>query len=67
MKDVEITLTHHEKFEDLIIIVEKLIKCCETSDNACNKIYKVYFDSQVSLKMIHVILLILNQEKLQRI
>ena len=67
LKNVEITLTHHEEFEDLIMIVKKLIKRCETSDNVCNKIYKVYFDSQISLKVIHVMLSTLNQEKLQRI
>ena len=67
LKNAEITLTYHEKLENLIIIIEKLIKCCEISDNAYNKIYKVYFNSQFSLKAVYIILSILNQERLQRI
>ena len=54
MKDVDITITHHDEFEKLIIIVEKLIDHCEKTMNARDKIYKVYSDNQISLKMIHV-------------
>ena len=45
LKDVEVTLTYYKELKNLIIIVEKLIKCCEIFDNACDEIYKVYFDN----------------------
>ena len=50
-------ITHHDKFKKLIIIVEELIDHYEKTTNARDKIYKIYFDNQISLKMIHVILL----------
>ena len=60
-------ITHHDELEKLIMIVEKLIDHCERATNARDKIYKIYFDSQTSLKVIHVILLMFDQKKLQRI
>ena len=37
--------THHDKLENLIMIVEKLINCYKKAIDARNKIYKVYFDN----------------------
>ena len=54
LKNVDIMITHHDKLERLIMIVEKLINRCERTTNARDKIYKIYFDNQASLKMIHV-------------
>ena len=45
IKNVETALTHYEKLENLIKIIEELIKRCEIIDNIYNKIYKVYFNS----------------------
>ena len=67
MKDVDITITHHDKLKKLIIIIEKLINHCERTTNARDKIYKIYSDNQISLKMIHVMSLIFDQKKLQRV
>ena len=67
MKDVDIAITHHDEFEKLIIIVEELIDHCEKTTNARDKIYKIYSDSQVSLKMIHVMSLMHDQKRLQRV
>ena len=67
MKNVDIAITHHDEFEKLIMIVEELINHCEKATNARDKIYKIYFDSQASLKMIHIILLMHDQKKLQRV
>ena len=55
LRDVNITITHHNKFKKLIMIVKKLIDYCERATNARERIYKIYSDNQVSLKMIHVI------------
>ena len=46
------------------MIIEKLINYCEKTIDTRNKIYKVYFDNQTSLKMIHVISSIFDQKKL---
>ena len=67
LKDVNITITHYNELEELIMIVEKLIDYCERATNARDRIYKIYSDSQVSLKMIHVILLVFDQKRLQRV
>ena len=55
LKDVDITITHHDELEKLIMIIEKLINHCKRTTNARDKIYKIYSDSQASLKIIHVI------------
>ena len=67
LKNANTTLTHHNELKNLIMIVEKLINYCEKTIDARNKIYKVYFNNQASLKMIHIMSSILNQKKLQKI
>ena len=67
LKSAGTAFTHHDELKNLIMIVEKLINHCEKTIDARNKIYKVYFDSQASLKMIHVMSSMLDQKKLQRI
>ena len=54
LKNADTTLTHHDKLKNLIMIVEKLINYCEKATDARNRIYKIYFDNQVLLKMVHV-------------
>ena len=49
------------------MIVEKLIKHCKNQCNVYNKIYKIYSDNQISLKVIRVMFSTLNQEELRRI
>ena len=60
LKNADITFTHHDELKNLIMIVEKLINHFEKAIDARNKIYKVYFNNQTSLKMIHVISLMFN-------
>ena len=52
LKNADTALTHHKKLKNLIMIVERLINHCKKTIDARNKIYKVYFDNQTSLKMI---------------
>ena len=61
------TLTYHKKLKKLIIIVKELIRYCENQCNAYNKVYKIYLNNQILLKMTRVMFLTLKQEKLQRI
>ena len=49
------------------MIVEELIDYCEKTTNARDKIYKIYSDNQTSLKMIHIMSLMHDQKKLQRV
>ena len=67
LKDADIAITNHDEFEKLIMIIKRLINHCERTTNARDKIYKIYFDNQVSLKMIHVMSLMLDQKRLQRV
>ena len=67
LKNAGITFTHHNELKNLIMIVEKLINHCEKTINARNKIYKIYFDNQALLKVVHVMSSMFNQEKLQKI
>ena len=67
MREVDITITHHDEFEELIMIVEELIDYCERTTNARDKIYKIYSDNQASLKVIHVMSSMHDQKKLQRV
>ena len=49
------------------MIIEKLINHCEKTIDTRNKIYEVYFNNQTLLKIIHIISLMLDQKKLQKI
>ena len=64
LKNVSITFTHHDKLKNLIMIVERLVNHYEKTIDARNKIYKIYFDSQASLKIIYIMSSMFNQEKL---
>ena len=67
LKSASTALTHHDELKNLIMIVEKLVNHCEKAIDARNRVYKVYFDNQTSLKMIYVMSSMLDQKRLQRI
>lgn len=46
------TLTHHEKLENLIRATEKLAKYCKIVVTFESRIYKIYSNSQTSIKII---------------
>ena len=58
---------YHNELKNLIMIVERLINYYKKTIDARNKIYKVYFDNQILLKMIHVMSLMFDQKRLQKI
>ena len=49
------------------MIVERLIDYYERMINTRDKIYKIYSDNQASLKVIHVMSLMFDQKRLQRV
>ena len=61
------TLTHHEKLKKLTARAERLTKHCQLIQNCKNKVYKVYFDNQTSLKMTNKMLFTTNQLRLRRL
>ena len=67
LKNISTTLTHHDELKNLIMIVEKLINHYERTINTRNKIYKVYFDNQTSLKIIYIMSLLFDKKKSQKI
>ena len=67
LKDADTAFTHYDELKNLIMIVERLINHCERAIDARNRIYKIYFDNQTSLKVIHVMSSMFDQKKLQRI
>ena len=58
--NVEITFIQYEKLKILNIVMKKLMKYCKNVDHAHNIKYKIYFDSQTSLKIIQIISSTLN-------
>ena len=67
MEDADITITHYDEFEKLIMIIKELIDYYKRTTNMRNKVYKIYFNSQISLKIIQIMSLMFNQKKLQRV
>ena len=64
LKSTKIALIYHEKLKKLIMIVKELIKRCENQRNAHNKLYRIYLNNQISLKVIRVIFSTLNLKKI---
>ena len=45
LKNANIIFMHHDELKNLIMIIKELINRCEKSVDACNKIYKIYFNN----------------------
>lgn len=63
---VGVALTHHGELEGLTRAVERLAEHCEASTNPRGRIYKVYSDSQASLKVIKEMRSTSDQARLRR-
>lgn len=59
-------LTLHGELKGLTREAEKLAKHCEASDNPHGRVYKIYSDSQASLKVIREMGSTLDQVRLRR-
>ena len=51
---------HYDELKKFTKIIEKLTKHCETFTNSRERVYKIYFDNQVLLKIIKEIRSTLN-------
>ena len=69
LKDVEITLVHHDEMKELTMTMKRFVEKCATEiEEECkDKVYKVYFDSQTSLKTVRSMKSNNDQTRLRRI
>ena len=67
LEKADITLTHHEKLEGLTIETKQLTAHCERSDNCASRVYKIYSNSQASLKIVNAMISTTDQLRLRRI
>ena len=65
-KNSKVIITHHEKLKKLIAKVKRLVVVTITNENCRDKTYKVYFDNQISLKIVKTMLSTTNQTRLRR-
>jgi len=60
-------ITHHEELKELIARTKHLADVATKNQEYHEKIYKVYSDSQTSLKTVKVMILTKDQTRLQRV
>jgi len=58
-------ITHHEELKELIVRMKHLADVATKNQKCYEKIYKVYNDSQTSLKTVKVMISTKNQTRLQ--
>lgn len=64
---VEMALTHHGELEGLTAGAERLAEHCQLARDCKDRVYKVYFDSQASLKVADGMLSTTDQSRLRRL
>ncbi len=62
-----LVITHHKKLKELVARAKHLADVVIVNQECHEKIYKIYNDSQTSLKTVKVIILIKNQTRLQQV
>ncbi len=65
LKESTLIITHHEKLKELIAKTKHLANVATENQECHKKIYKVYSDSQTSLKTVKVMISTKNQTHLQ--
>ena len=67
LRDVEIALIHHDEMKELTVIMKHLVEKCAVENECKDKVYKVYLNSQTSLKTIRSMKSNNDQTRLRRI
>ena len=67
LKNVEITLIHHDEMKELTMTMKHLVEKCVIENECKNKVYKVYSNSQTSFKIIRSMKSNNDQTRLRRI
>ncbi len=65
MRRSTLIITHHEELKELIVRMKHLADVATKNQKCYEKIYKVYNDSQTSLKTVKVMISTKNQTRLQ--
>ena len=60
-------ITHHGELEGLTAGTERLVAVAQADENCRGKLYKVYLDSQVSLKVVDAMRSTADQGRLKRV
>jgi len=64
LRELILIITHHEKLKKLIVRVKHLADVMTANQENYEKIYKIYSDSQISLKTVKIMTLTRNQTRL---
>ena len=67
LKDSKVIITHHEKLKELIAKTKRLVVVAITNENYRDKTYKIFFDNQISLKIVKAMSSTTNQARLRRV
>ncbi len=67
LKESILIITHHEKLKELIMRAKHLADVATENQECHEKIYKVYNDSQTSLKTVKAMISTKNQTRLQQV
>jgi len=67
LKESTLIITHHEKLKELIARMKHFTDVVTKNQEYHEKIYKVYSDSQTSLKTVKVIISTKDQTRLQSV
>jgi len=67
LKESTLIITHHEELKELIARMKHFTDVVTKNQEYHEKIYKVYSDSQTSLKTVKVIISTKDQTRLQRV
>ena len=67
LKNVEITLIHHDEMKELTMTMKHLVEKCVVENECKDKVYKVYSNNQTSLKTIRSMKSNNDQTRLRRI
>jgi len=65
LKESTLVITHHEELKELIAKMKHLTDVVTENQECHEKIYKVYSDSQTSLKTVKVMISTKDQTRLQ--
>ncbi len=67
LRKLTLVITHHEELKELIARIKHLANVVTKNQKYHEKIYKVYSDSQTSLKTVKAMILTKDQTRLQRV
>jgi len=65
LRELTLVITHHDELKELVVKAKHLTNVVTVNQECHEKIYKVYSDSQTSLKTVKAMISIKDQTRLQ--